>query len=123
MHLAASDKVHCPLHVHTTPVVEDIADAASTVDKAHVTLLTTGSKAEAAETDGKGGEWMEYSGERRVVRRAKWRTLHKPGLRLLQCGDSAHQGFTVHCCGYTHTYVIEGSNSLLIEPRTYKNEK
>ena len=71
MHLAASDEVHCPLHVHTTPVVEDIADGASTVDKAHVTLLTTGSKAEAVETDGKGGEWMEYSGERRVVRRGR----------------------------------------------------
>ena len=69
MHLAASDEVHRSLHVHATPVVEDIADAASTVDKAHVTLLTTGSKAEAVQTEGKGGEVMEYSGERRVVRR------------------------------------------------------
>lgn len=55
MHLAASDEVHSPLHIHATPVVEDIADAAGTVDKAHVTLLTTSSKAEAVETEGKGG--------------------------------------------------------------------
>ena len=106
MHLAASDEVHRSLHVHATPVVEDIADAASTVDKAHVTLLTTGSKAEAVQTEGKGGEVMEYSGERRVVRRGgggrqvgsggeEWESIREEGVEerwKRRGGGGKHEG-------------------------------
>lgn len=64
-HLAASDEVHCPLHVHPAPVIEDIADAAGTVDKAHVTLLTTCRKAEAVGTVAMEGEVKGSSGDRK----------------------------------------------------------
>ena len=64
-HLAAFDELHRLLHIHPAPVVEDIADAAGTVDKAHVTLLTTCCKAEAAGTVAVWGEVKGSSGERK----------------------------------------------------------
>ena len=64
-HLAAFDELHRLLHIHPAPVVEDVADAAGTVDKAHVTLLTTCCKAEAAGTVAVWGEVKGSSGERK----------------------------------------------------------